>query len=191
MRGADTLTIEEMRALIGAVAKVSGALAVRDLTLLELLAATGLRVSEVCALRVAQVVENGAARSILHLDAKNTKRGRGGKLPLSERLQGVLVSYVLWLRSWTDAAWLFPGYAGRPVTPRTVQLRIKALAREAGLRKKVSPHSFRKFFIQRLLDGGLDVRTLQELSRHANLASLHSYLAVDEAAANAAVERLL
>lgn len=191
MRGADSLTISEVKKLIAAVDKVSGVLAPRDYCLLEVLAATGLRVSECVALKVSQVVKDGAAVDVLHLDRKNTKRGKGGKLPLSERLQGVLVAYTKWLRTWYEGDYLFPGYREKHLSPRSVQIRMKALARHAKIKKKISPHSLRKFFIQRLVDQKLDLRTVQELSRHANLESLHNYLIVDERAAKKAVSNLL
>src|SRR5215217_5870290 len=105
MRGSDSLTRAERDQLLKAVEETSGDLALRDHTMLELLGGTGLRVSELVCLRVSQVVEGGVALDMLHLERKNTKRGRGGKLPVSERLQGALVVYVRWLRTWSDGDW--------------------------------------------------------------------------------------
>ena len=65
---------------------------------------------------------------------------------------------------------------------------VKQMAVAAAIRKKVTPHSLRKFYVQRLIDQGLDVRSVMELSRHSSLASLHHYLVVNEEAARAAVE---
>lgn len=190
MRGADSLTVQECDALIAELEQAEDALAIRDRMLIEMLASTGLRVSELCALRVSQVIAGGKAYDTLHLDPAHTKRKRGGKLPLSQRLKGSLEAYVQWLRSWSEGDWLFPGYGHRPLTARAVQLRIRKLARGAGIRKKISPHSLRKFFIQRLIDGGLDLRSVMELSRHSSLQSLHHYLVVNEEAARAAVEKV-
>ncbi len=191
MRGSDSLTLEECTLLIGAVGTASGALAIRDLTMLEVLAGTGLRVSELVSLRVSQLMEYGQVKDILHLDRKHTKRGRGGKLPVSNRLKGVISAYVRWLRGWYEGDWMFPGYNGRHLSTRAVQLRLKEIRLAADVRKKITPHSLRKFYVQRLLDSKLDVRTVMELSRHANLESLHAYLVVNEAAAAAAVEGIL
>jgi site-specific recombinase XerD len=166
-------------------------LAVRDHCILEVLAATGLRVSELVRLRVSQLFVQGEVVETLHLEKSSTKRNHGGKLPLSKRCRGVIASYVRWLRSWYEGDWLFPGYEGNHLSSRSVQLRIKHLREQAGLLKKITPHSMRKFYIQRLVDQNLDIRTVQELSRHANLESLHAYLVVNEAAAAAAVEELL
>lgn len=188
MRGSDSLTSAECDSLIRAVDEVGGGLAIRDRMLLEVMASTGLRVSEVARLRCDQVVDGGRALPTLHLDAAKTKRRKGGKLPLSERLQGQLELYVRWLRGWSESAWLFPGYEGKALSSRAVQLRVKQIAARAGIRKKISPHSMRKFFIQRLIDGGLDLRSVMELSRHSSLSSLHHYLVVDEEAARVAVE---
>ncbi len=87
----------------------------------------------------------------LHLDRKATKRNKGGKLPLAEKLQGSLEAYYIWLRGWYEGAWFFPGYDGKHLTSRAIQLRVKLLANQAGIRKKISPHSLRKFYVQRLL----------------------------------------
>jgi site-specific recombinase XerD len=190
MRGSDSLTKPECDGLLLAIDEVSGVLGIRDRMLLEMMAATGLRVSEVARLRVDQVVVGGLALPTLHLDRAKTKRKKGGKLPVSERLQGALELYVKWLRGWSETGHLFPGYEGKPLTSRAVQLRVKLIAEAAGLRKKITPHSLRKYFCQRLLDQQLDVRSVMELMRHSSLQSLHSYLTVDEEAARAAVEKI-
>ncbi len=189
MRGSDSLTVDECDKLIAAL-DGADALTIRDRMLIEVMASTGLRVSEVAALKVAQVVDAGKAVETLHLDKQHTKRKKGGKLPLSSYLKGALVAYVSWLRSWYEGVYLFPGYKHKPLTTRAIQLRIHDLAMLCEIGKKITPHSLRKFFIQRLLDGGLDLRTVMELSRHSSLASLHHYLVVDEAAARAAVEKI-
>lgn len=188
MRGSDSLTREECDRLIAAAE--SGPLAIRDKMLLEVMAWTGLRVSELVALRIDQVVDGGRALPTLHLDRSSTKRKKGGKLPLAEKLQGSLEAYAIWLRSWSGTVHLFPGYEGKHLTPRAVQLRVKAMATAADLRKKITPHSLRKFYVQRLIDQNLDVRSVMELSRHSSLASLHHYLVVNEEAARAAVEAI-
>ncbi len=189
MKGADSLTKDECDALLQAAAN-QGDLAIRDKMMLELMGWTGLRVSELAALRVDQVMDGGKALPTLHLDRKQTKRQRGGKLPLAEKLQGSLKAYVIWLRGWSEGNWLFPGYDGQHLSSRAIQLRVKRIARVAGITKKISPHSLRKFYVQRLLDQGLDVRSVMELSRHSSLASLHCYLVVNEEAARAAVEKI-
>lgn len=191
MRGSDSLTKAECDALIAVLVEDRGALALRDRMLVEVLAATGLRVSELAALKVSQVLDAGRARDVLHLDRRETKRDKGGKLPLSDRLKGSLEAYFLWLRSWYAGDYLFPGYEGKHLSPRAIQLRIKALAARADIRKKITPHSLRKFFIQRLIDQKLDLRSVMELSRHSSLESLHCYLVVNEEAARAAVEQVL
>lgn len=187
MKGADSLTKDECDALLKSASQ-SGSLAIRDKMMLELMGWTGLRVSELSCLRVDQVCDGGKALPTLHLDRGQTKRQKGGKLPLAEKLQGSIESYVIWLQGWYEGSWLFPGYDGKHLTARAVQLRVKQIARAAGITKKISPHSLRKFYVQRLLDQGLDVRSVMELSRHSSLASLHCYLVVNEEAARAAVE---
>ena len=188
MQGADSLTGEECDKLIQCVERLNGNLAIRDKMLVEVMASTGLRVSELVALREDQVIDGGRAYKTLHLKAKDTKRNKGGKLPISSRLQGSLEAYCIWLRGWYDGSWLFPGYEGKHLSSRSVQLVMKRLRNEAALMKKISPHSLRKFFIQRLIDQNLDLRSVMELSRHKSLESLHCYLVVNEEKAREAVE---
>lgn len=190
MQGADSLTVMECDQLIQAVDALNGNLAIRDKMLVEVMASTGLRVSELVALRVDQMVDGGRAFQTLHLKASTTKLKRGGKLPLPLRLQGSLESYVIWLRGWYDGCWLFPGYEGNHLSTRSVQLIVKKLKQKAGLMKKISPHSLRKFYIQRLFDQGLDIRTVLECSRHKSMDSLHCYLIVNEEGIRQAVEKI-
>ncbi|MEW6129582.1 MAG: tyrosine-type recombinase/integrase [Acidobacteriota bacterium] len=187
MRGSDSLSIKELNALTEAC---GGNLGIRDKTLIELFAATGLRVSEIATLKVPQVVVASKALDFLHLEAEHTKRKRGGKLPLNERVKAMLEIYVVWLRTWYQGEWLFPGYDDKHITSRAIQKIIKRLKRDAGLTKKVTPHSLRKHFINRLLDDKTDIRVVRSLSRHANLESLHAYVEENEGEAVAAVERL-
>jgi integrase/recombinase XerD len=187
MKGSDSITIAELDALCD---RCAGPLAMRDRTLVELLAATGLRVSEAATLRVGQVMVMGRAVEFLHLRREETKRGRGGKLPLNERIRAMLEMYVTWLRDWYEGEWLFPGYEDRHISPRAIQKIIRRLKVSAGLQKKVTPHSLRKHYINRLLDAGVDIRTVRSLSRHANLESLHAYVEESEDAAVTAVARL-
>jgi len=187
MKGSDSITIKELDALVD---HCTGPLGVRDRTLIELLAATGLRVSEVACLRIAQVMASGRAVEFLHLRAEETKRNRGGKLPLDERIRAMLEIYVTWLRDWYEGEFLFPGYSDEHITPRAIQKVIKRLACDAGMQKKVTPHSLRKHFINRLLDAGVDIRTVRSLSRHKNFESLHAYAEESETDAVAAVAKL-
>jgi Site-specific recombinase XerD len=187
MRGSDSLTVEELDRL---TERCTGALGVRDRTIIELMAATGLRVSEVATLRVGQVMVQGRAVEFLHLRAEETKRKKGGKLPLNERIRAMLEIYITWLRDWYEGEWLFPGYDDQHISSRAVQKIVKRLVSVAGLQKKVTPHSLRKHFINRLMDAGIDIRTVRSLSRHANLESLHAYVEESETAAVEAVAML-
>lgn len=187
MKGSDSITSRELDELVD---RAVGPLAIRDRTLVELLAATGLRVSEVACLRLDQLFDQGRARDTLHLQPGQTKRRRGGKLPLNERIRAMLELYAVWLHGWYEGQWLFPGYEDRHITPRAVQKVIRQLAKAAGLTKKVTPHSLRKYFINRLLDAGVDIRTVKTLSRHASFESLHAYTESNEDDARRAVEEL-
>ncbi len=188
MRGSDSITTEEKQRLLEAA---RSGLAIRDRALVELLCATGLRVSEVAALRVDQVWRDGDVVEMLHLDREHTKRKRGGKIPLSNHIRGVMTAYVAWLRSWHTGAHLFPGYQGKAMTSRAVQKVIARLRSGAQMRgKKITPHSMRKHFVNRLLDTGADLRVVKGLGRWASYDSLASYLEEREEDQRAAVEKL-
>ncbi|HSE98105.1 MAG TPA: tyrosine-type recombinase/integrase [Blastocatellia bacterium] len=157
MRSGDSLTTEEFSALLRSVERVSGALAVRDRTILEILGGTGLSISELVALRVRQVVRDGRAVAALKLTAAQSDQTRGRKIPLSDRLRGHIEGYVIWLRGYYKGNHLFPGYEGTPLTTRAVQKRMRRLATAAGLAAgKVSPHCLKEFFINHLVDSSMD-----------------------------------
>ena len=77
-------------------------------------------------------MRDGRAFEFLHLVADDTKRKRGGKLPLNERIRAMLEIYVTWLRVWYEGEWLFPGYDDKHISSRAVQKIVKRLVKAAG-----------------------------------------------------------
>ena len=73
---------------------------------------------------------------------------------------------------------LFPGKEGKPLTPNNVQKIVDRAAREAGIGKKVSPHTLRHCFATHLLESGVGIRQIQELLGHANLQTTQIYTKV-------------
>jgi integrase/recombinase XerD len=147
--------------------------ALRLQCLLELLAATGLRVSELVGL---------SYRVALTDDAFLTIKGKGGReriVPFSDRARGFLKTYVKVLKAETDSEpkWLFPSHgAGGMLTRQHFGLELKSLAVATGLDgSSVSPHVLRHVFASDLLAHGADLRAVQQMLGHADISTTQIY----------------
>jgi integrase/recombinase XerD len=155
--------------------------------LLELLYATGLRVSELVGLKARAVTSSREMLSI---------RGKGGRervVPVSERARAVLEQYVAGRARLKRAAspWLFPSHGGSGhLTRQHFAADLKALAREAGIdHRRISPHVLRHAFASHLLAGGADLRAVQQMLGHADISTTQIYTHVQADRLKAAVER--
>jgi len=137
--------------------------------------AAGLRVSEVCRLRVEDI---DSRRMVIRLPQAKGHKDR--YTMLSPRLLAILRSYWKIAR---PRPYLFPGrYTDRPISPRTVQKAAGAARKASGLRKGVCPHTLRHSFATHLLEAGTDLRTIQILLGHHSLNTTARYLHVSTAA---------
>jgi site-specific recombinase XerD len=135
----------------------------------------GLRISEVCKLRVDDI---DAKRMLIHV--RHAKRGRERYVMLSPKLLKMLRAY--WRASRPAAPYLFPGRdPGKTFTRNAINGAMRKAARRAGITKRLSPHTLRHSFATHLLDAGTDLRTLQVLLGHASLKSTMAYLHVSPA----------
>jgi len=155
--------------------------------LLELLAATGLRVSELMGLKL---------HAVLVDDGILTIKGKGGRerlVPVSGRAKAIVAAYVKDLRALSDAEpkWLFPSHGAKgQLTRQHFALELKALAREAGLdAAKVSPHVLRHVFASALLAHGADLRAVQQMLGHADISTTQIYTHVQNSRLVEAVEK--
>ena len=160
--------------------------AMRMQCLLELLAATGLRVSELVGL---------SYRTALAGDGFLTIKGKGGRermVPMSDRARGFLIEYVkaLKLNSKEEPKHLFPSHGAKgQLTRQHFALELKALARAAGLDvEKVSPHVLRHVFASDLLAHGADLRAVQQMLGHADISTTQIYTHVQASRLKEAVE---
>ncbi|MGN6488068.1 MAG: site-specific tyrosine recombinase XerD [Devosia sp.] len=137
--------------------------------LLELLYATGMRVSELVSLKRAQVTRDASFLTI---------RGKGSKdriVPLTDRARDAVKAYEATLE--TSSPWLFPaggesGYLSRQVFAR----ELKGLAARAGIgAARISPHVLRHAFASHLLSGGADLRVVQTLLGHSDISTTQIY----------------
>ncbi|MEY4685493.1 MAG: hypothetical protein RLZ25_1952 [Pseudomonadota bacterium] len=167
-----TLSEAEVEALLAAP-DVIDPLGLRDRAMLELLYATGLRVTELVSLRVMQVnLRQGVVRVV----------GKGSKdrlVPVGEESEVWLARYakearpvILGSRMSDD---LFVTARGGAMTRQTFWLTIKRYAERAGIRKPISPHTLRHAFATHLLNHGADLRVVQMLLGHSDLSSTQIY----------------
>lgn len=166
------LSHEELALLLRPPPETDAA-ALCDLAILELAYGSGLRRAELCALRLEQ----------LHLEAGYvTVIGKGNKeriVPLGGRARAALARWLGagrpgLVRPHSPAnVFLSPG--GRPLPPAGLWRRIRARARAAGLTRPVTPHMLRHSFATHLLEGGADLRVIQELLGHASLGTTEIY----------------
>jgi integrase/recombinase XerD len=145
----------------------------RDRALLELLYACGLRVSEVIGLEVHQVNLEAGFVTVL---------GKGGKqrvVPLGQHAREAIVEYLVGdrprLLRGRPSRWLFVRAGGKPVSRQTVWKLVRARARAAAVETHVSPHTVRHTFATHLLGGGADLRVVQALLGHADIATTQIY----------------
>jgi integrase/recombinase XerC len=154
-----------------------GVLRLRDASLLELLYATGLRVSEACALDTGDI-----DRDRYGVPMVLVRRGKGNKsrqVPLGGAADRALVAYLAARTSLSPAdAALFINAVGRRLTPRSVQRMVKRWTIAGGVHADATPHGLRHTFATHLLDEGVDLRSIQELLGHASLASTQIYTKV-------------
>jgi integrase/recombinase XerD len=167
-----TLTEDEVDALLQAP-NTDEPLGYRDRAMLELLYATGLRVSELINLRQSQVNFN---QGVLRIVGKG---GRERLIPLGEEAQRWLKDFIdsprmeILLERQTD--YLFPTRRGDCMTRQAFWHIIKRYAQKAGINKKLSPHSLRHAFATHLLNRGADLRVVQLLLGHSDLSTTQIY----------------
>lgn len=157
---------------------------VKHQALLMTLYGSGLRVSEVAALRPADI---DSARMLIHV-----RQGKGAKdrmTKLSPRLLEVLREY--W-RAARPRVWLFPQATDpqRPMNTSSIERMVQRLAKRAGISKPATPHTLRHSYATHLLDAGTDLRTIQVLLGHRNLKTTAIYLHVSQAKIAAAASPL-
>lgn len=172
------LTIDQVERILAAPS-AEEPIGIRDRALLELLYATGARVSEAVGLDV----DDLAHGDVLRL------RGKGSKeriVPIGSFARDAVDAYLTRVRPALAAkgkasARLFLGARGAPLSRQSAWLVIRAAADAAHVTSEVSPHTLRHSFATHLLQGGADVRVVQELLGHASVATtqIYTHVSVD------------
>lgn len=173
----EVLTIDEIDKIIDAIdlTKSEGQ---RDRAIIEMLYSCGLRVSELCNLRFSDLYFNDEFIRVL---------GKGGKqrlVPISSRAIDEVKAYI----DERNSINVKPGYddflflsfrRGKPLSRITVFHLIKELMLRAGIKKNISPHTFRHSFATHLLEGGANLRVIQAMLGHESISTTEIYTHID------------
>jgi integrase/recombinase XerC len=168
-----TLDVDQMAQLLAH--RPTNALELRDLALMELFYSSGLRLSELTGLKLADLdLATGQVRVL----------GKGSRERIAPVGSMAIKALRLWLAARDGLARpeqqaLFVGRHGAALGPRAVQLRVAELARAAGLPQHLHPHMFRHSFATHLLESSRDLRGVQELLGHANISTTQVYTHLD------------
>lgn len=172
-----TLDYGEVERLL-AVPNTRTKLGLRDRAMLEFMYATGLRVSEVAHIKLGDITfEAGFLRSV----------GKGNK----ERIVPIGKHAIEWVQRYLHEARgslakaenlgeVFLSTRGKPLSRKTIWVLIKKYARRAGITKNITPHTLRHSFATHLLDGGADLRVVQDLLGHSDVATTQRYTHVSK-----------
>ncbi|MDZ4673879.1 MAG: site-specific tyrosine recombinase XerD [Gemmatimonadota bacterium] len=172
----EVLTVAEIEAMLQ-VPALDQPMAWRDRALLELGYGAGLRVSELCGLRLSDLILGDGLIRVM---------GKGGKerlVPVGRKVVGTLGIYLNGLRTELDrgqtAGCVLLNARGRPLSRVGAWGIVKQCAAAARIERPVSPHTLRHSFATHLLEGGADLRAVQEMLGHADLSTTQIYTHVD------------
>jgi integrase/recombinase XerD len=172
------LSVEEVEQLLAEPAKGTTPKALRDRALLDLLYATGMRVSEVINLRVSDL--DMAEERVFCVSRDGVTR----QMPLTSRARESLSTYLekgreTLLQDQAETM-LFVNQRGRPLTRQGLWLIIKSYAKAADLGPDITPHTLRHSFAAHRLADGTKLQRVQELLGHANISTTQVYMDIAE-----------
>ena len=170
------LTVDEVEAMINSI-DGDDPISLRNKAMIELLYGCGLRISELLSLKITDIHLKEAYLVII---------GKGNK----ERMVPVGEMAILAVRRYVDKGWLdltpkngnllFYNYQKKPLSRQSVFKYIKKLAEDNGITKEISPHTLRHSYATHLLEGGTDLRVVQELLGHEDIATTQIYTHIDK-----------
>ena len=168
----EVLNVDQVTRLL-ATPDLRSPIGMRDAAMLEMIYAAGLRVTELIQLKIAAVnLEAGFVRVL----------GKGDKervVPIGRKAMAAIQTYLaqgrpLQLKK-ESSPYLFVGRAGRPITRQAFWKLLRAYAVKAGIKQRVTPHSLRHSFASHLLEGGADLRAVQVVLGHVDIATTQIY----------------
>lgn len=149
---------------------------VRNIAVVELLVASGIRVSELCSLKLSNIPDDF---SLIKIQGKGNKERT---IPITNRsTQNALrENYNYFKQSITKRSHLFINRMGNPLSEQSVRLLVKKLAKAAQINRNITPHVFRHSFATLLLEGDADIRYIQHLLGHSSIMVTQIYTHVNE-----------
>jgi integrase/recombinase XerD len=168
----DTLSVSHMEALLGSI-RTDEELGLRDKAIIELFYSAGLRLGELCAARLEWMDDDEGFLRVIG-KGKKTRLVRVGSKAL-KAIAEYLANERPKLVGRKTSSHIFIGVRGAPLTPERVRQIVKRRAEMAGVPVRVHPHMLRHSFATHLLEGGADLRVIQELLGHADIATTQIY----------------
>jgi integrase/recombinase XerD len=174
----ETLSADHLRNLLDSI-DPSKPLGKRDLAILELFYSSGLRLSELCQARLENLDEDDA---ILRVTGKGNKTRL---VPVGNRALQAIAQYLVserpeLVKAGKTSSHVFLSIRGGPLSPDRVRQIVKQRAQQAGLPHTIYPHLLRHSFATHLLEGGADLRVIQELLGHADISTTQIYTHLDQ-----------
>jgi len=168
-----TISINDVHALLAQPARLHTTESIRDRAMLELLYATGMRVTELVSLNQDDLnLSSGYTRCV-------GKSGKERLIPITPSAISALQEYLQnsrpHLLKGPDEKALFLNHRGARLTRQGFWLILKTYARQAGIGNDITPHTLRHSFASHLIDSGADLRSVQELLGHANITTTQVY----------------
>jgi integrase/recombinase XerD len=170
----DVLYSEESM-LSGEISSYKYVALIRDIAIVELLFATGVRVSELCNLKVSNIdLSNG--RIIVY--------GKGSKERIiqvcnKESLSIIRKYYNLFEKQITESGYFFINRLRKPISEQSVRFMVKKYSKQAGIDKIITPHTFRHTFATLLLEENVDIKYIQHLLGHSSIMTTQIYTQVN------------
>ena len=173
------LTVSEMSSILESARRIDDPISLRDYLLIELLYSTGARISEVIGININDINQTEIGGEII---STLKLRGKGGKeriVPLGSYAKKAIEDYLVRTRpsllKKSSENVLFLNLRGGRLSRVSAWEIVKKAAKRAGLETRVTPHVFRHSYATHLLDGGADIRVVQELLGHASVTTTQIY----------------
>ena len=172
------LSVEEINALIASI-DINKKNYIRNNAILSLLYSSGIRVSELINLNLSSLILDEDLIRII---------GKGNKeriVPIGSKAKNLLLQYIendrtTYINKHQTKGIIFLSNRGKAISRKTIWDLVKNLAIKANISKNVTPHTFRHSFASHLLEGGADLRIVQELLGHTNLSTTQIYTHLDK-----------